>query len=151
MSLEIQLSSSLADNVYVPSEELFATWVDSVLRKQSIDEAELFIRIVDKVESQHLNKDYRDKDTPTNVLSFTLDVPECVIPRMLGDLVICAEVVVAESQAQNKPRDAHWAHMVVHGVLHLLAFDHKTDEQAQQMEGLETEIMQGLGFTNPYE
>jgi len=149
MPVEIQLSSSLADNVYVPSEELLAVWVGAVLRKQSIDEAELSIRIVDESESQNLNKEYRDKNTPTNVLSFSLGVPEYVMPRILGDLVICAEVVAVESQAQDKPRDAHWAHMVVHGVLHLLGFDHQADEQAQQMEGLEIEIMQGLGFANP--
>ncbi len=151
MSVEIQSSSDLTDNVYVPSEALFSTWVNSVLKKQAIDEAELFIRIVDKAASQHLNKEYCDKNTPTNVLSFPLDVPEYVMPRILGDLVICAEVVAAESQVQDKPRDAHWAHMVVHGVLHLLAFDHQADEQAQQMESLEIEIMQGLGFANPYE
>jgi len=151
MPVEIQLSSSLADNVYVPSEELFVVWVGAVLRKQAIDEAELSIRIVDESESQNLNKEYRDKNTPTNVLSFPLDVPEYVIPRILGDLVICAEVVATESQAQDKPRDAHWAHMVVHGVLHLLGFDHQVDGQAQQMEGLEIGIMQGLGFANPYE
>ncbi|MBL4595698.1 MAG: rRNA maturation RNase YbeY [Robiginitomaculum sp.] len=151
MPVEIQLSSSLADNVYVPSKELFVVWVGAVLRKQAIDEAELSIRIVDESESQDLNKEYRDKNTPTNVLSFSLGVPEYVMPRILGDLVICAEVVAVESQTQDKPRDAHWAHMVVHGVLHLLGFDHQADEQAQQMEGLEIEVMQGLGFANPYE
>lgn len=151
MLIEIQLSDRLAENVYVPSEELLQTWALTVFQKQSVDDVELFIRVVDKAESQGLNKDYRNKDAPTNVLSFPTDAPEYVVPRMLGDLVICAEVVDAESHAQDKSRDAHWAHMVVHGILHLLGFDHEDDDQAQQMEDLEIEIIQGLGFAKPYE
>lgn len=151
MLIEIQLSDRLAENVYVPSEELLQTWALTVFQKQSVDDVELFIRVVDKAESQGLNKDYRNKDAPTNVLSFPIDAPEYVVPRVLGDLVICAEVVDAESHAQDKSRDAHWAHMVVHGILHLLGFDHEDDDQAQQMEDLEIEIIQGLGFAKPYE
>ncbi|MBL1433610.1 MAG: rRNA maturation RNase YbeY [Gammaproteobacteria bacterium] len=151
MLIEIQLSDRLAENVYVPSEELLQAWALTVFQQQSVDDVELFIRVVDKAESQGLNKDYRNKDAPTNVLSFPIDAPEYVVPRVLGDLVICAEVVDAESQAQDKSRDAHWAHMVVHGILHLLGFDHEDDDQAQQMEDLEIEIIQGLGFAKPYE
>lgn len=151
MSVEIQLCEDLVDDVYVPSEKLLDAWACSVLQRQSIDNAELFIRVVGKAESQNLNKSYRDKDTPTNVLSFPLDAPEYIVPRMLGDLVICADIVEAESLEQKKLRDAHWAHMVVHGVLHLLGFDHQGDEQAQEMEEIEIAVMQELGFANPYE
>ncbi len=151
MLVETQLSESLADKLYVPTNALFEKWAGAVLAQQSVGDAELHVRIVDKDESQSLNKAYRDKEAPTNVLSFTLEVPQFVRPRILGDLVICAEVVDAEARAQNKLPDAHWAHTVVHGVLHLLGFDHQDDEQARHMEGLEAKIMQTIGFANPYE
>lgn len=151
MSVELELSDELANTVYVPNESVLDKWVLSIFQQQSLENAEFFIRVVDKVESQALNKEYRGKDVPTNVLSFPLDAPDYVVPRTLGDLVICAEVVETEAKAQDKSLDAHWAHMVVHGVLHLLGFDHVDDEQALQMESLEITIMQGFGFANPYE
>jgi len=151
MLVETQLSDALADDVYVPAAVFFEAWAGAVLAQQCVADAELLVRVVDANESQSLNKDYRDKDAPTNVLSFALDAPEFITPRMLGDVVICAEVVEFESHAQGKSRDAHWAHMVVHGVLHLLGFDHQDDKQAQQMEALEIEIMRVLGFASPYE
>lgn len=151
MLVETQLSEVLTENLYVPNAAQFQQWAVAALMQQAVGDAELVIRVVGVDESQSLNSTYRDKDAPTNVLSFAIDGPDYITPRALGDLVICAEVVDAEAQQQNKTRDAHWAHMVVHGVLHLLGFDHQSDNQAQRMESLEIEIMQGLGFANPYQ
>jgi probable rRNA maturation factor len=114
--------------------------------------ARLGIRIVDSAESRRLNRTYRGKDKATNVLSFDgtggqLPGGEC----FLGDLVICAPVVAREARAQGKPRRAHWAHMVVHGTLHLLGLDHAGAREARRMEKTETEILAGLGYGNPYE
>lgn len=105
----------------------------------------LTLRIVDALESRRLNHTYRDKDKPTNVLSFGYGDR-----GVLGDLVICAPVVAAEAAQQRKPARAHWAHMVVHGCLHLRGYDHEHDDEAQRMEALETRIMEKLGFENPY-
>ena len=116
----------------------------------AVEQVELVIRIVDEPESQQLNKTYRGKDRPTNVLSFPFDAPPEVGSPLLGDLVICAPVVIKESQQQGKTELAHWAHMVVHGVLHLQGYDHQTDTEAEQMEGLERSILQRLHFPDPY-
>ncbi|MBK1648190.1 rRNA maturation RNase YbeY [Rhabdochromatium marinum] len=114
--------------------------------------AEITIRIVDEPESAELNQHYRGRSGPTNVLSFPFEPPPGVpISGFLGDLVICAPVVIREAEAQGKPVAAHWAHMVVHGILHLLGYDHLDATQAEQMEALETRILIGLGFAAPYE
>ena len=108
------------------------------------------MRIVDEAESQQLNFDYREKDKPTNVLSFPFQCPPGIELPLLGDLVICAQVVAREAAEQQKTVTAHWAHMVVHGCLHLLGFDHINDEDAAEMEAEEIQILQELGFANPY-
>ena len=108
------------------------------------------VRIVDEAESHALNLNYRGKDRPTNVLSFPFECPDEVELPLLGDLVICRQVVEREAQEQDKPVMAHWAHMVVHGSLHLLGYDHIEDDEAEEMESLETQIMTGLGFADPY-
>ncbi len=105
---------------------------------------ELTIRLVDLDESQALNRDYRGKDKPTNVLSFGGDA------EVLGDLVICAPVVEREAAEQGKTLRAHWAHMVVHGCLHLQGLDHEDDAEAERMEARETRILKRLGFPDPY-
>lgn len=115
---------------------------------------ELSLRIVDQPEMQALNKRYRSKDKPTNVLSFPAELPpglpdEIALP-LLGDVVICAPVVMCEAQMQNKPLAAHWDHMLIHGVLHLLGFDHETDNEAEEMESLETRLLKELGWPCPY-
>lgn len=136
----------------LPTAEQIQLWVDAALNSRRSD-AELTIRIVDSVESQQLNRDYRDKDKPTNVLSFPFELPPGIPPQsinLLGDLVICAEVVANESIQQDKPLIAHWAHMIVHGCLHLLGYDHINNKDAVEMESLEIEIMAQLGFNNPY-
>jgi len=113
--------------------------------------AGLVIRIVDEPESRSLNRQFRGIDEPTNVLSFPFAAPPRVRSKHIGDLVVCAPVVEREAAEQGKPLEAHWAHMVVHGVLHLLGYDHQTDADAETMEGLEIAILGRLGFPNPYE
>lgn len=108
------------------------------------------IRVVGAAASRRLNRDYRGKDQPTNVLSFPASALGRELGGTLGDLVICAPVVAAEARAQLKTPPAHWAHMVVHGVLHLHGFDHGTPREARTMEGLEVEILRGFGYQNPY-
>lgn len=115
------------------------------------EESELTIRIVDEAEGARLNSSYRNKDGATNVLSFPFAPPEGVDMPLLGDIVICASVVQREASEQSKRADSHWAHMVVHGSLHLLGFDHEQAHEALEMETLETRILADLGFGNPYE
>lgn len=146
ITLDLQLAFDAPD---LPTETQFQQWLDAaVLPFQA--EAEVTIRIVGNAESQQLNFDYRGKDKPTNVLSFPFQCPPGIELPLLGDLVICAPVVAQEAQQQNKALSAHWAHMVVHGCLHLLGFDHINDDDAEQMEAEEVTILQQLGFTNPY-
>jgi len=112
--------------------------------------AVLCVRIVGSAESRRLDREYRGKDKPTNVLSFPSSPEERVASGALGDLVICAPVVAREAREQRKTLGAHWAHMVVHGTLHLLAYDHERAGDARAMEALEVEILRGLGFHDPY-
>ncbi len=135
---------------HIPTETEFLVWLHAALPKE-LQGSELTIRIVTAEESQELNSTYRGKDKPTNVLSFPSDLPEHIEEPYIGDLVICAEVVEQEAIAQNKLLAAHWSHMVIHGTLHLLGFDHIEDAEAEEMEALEVEILTGLGFANPYE
>ena len=108
------------------------------------------IRVVGAAASRRLNREYRGKDKPTNVLSFPASTFERELGGALGDLVICAPVVAAEARTQHKPPTAHWAHMVVHGILHLHGYDHERAREARTMEGLEVEILRGFGYQNPY-
>ena len=133
----------------LPTEEQIVQWVTAAVQPEG-DEVEMTVRIVDEVESHELNLTYRGKDRPTNVLSFPFECPDEVELPLLGDLVICRQVVEREAAEQEKPLMAHWAHMVVHGSLHLLGYDHIEDDEAEEMESLETQIMQGLGFDDPY-
>jgi len=144
--LDLQLASSASD---LPDVTQFQRWLQAAILPFQ-DEAEVTIRIVDEPESQQLNLQYRGKDKATNVLSFPFQCPPGIELPLLGDLVICAGVVSAEAAEQNKPLAAHWAHMVVHGCLHLLGFDHINDADAEQMEAEEIQILQQLGISNPY-
>ncbi|MEX4028739.1 metalloprotease [Haemophilus influenzae] len=133
----------------LPAEEQIVQWATAAVQPED-NEVEMTVRIVDEAESHELNLTYRGKDRPTNVLSFPFECPDEVELPLLGDLVICRQVVEREATEQEKPLMAHWAHMVVHGSLHLLGYDHIEDDEAEEMESLETQIMQGLGFVDPY-
>lgn len=132
-----------------PDEALFQRWLDAAVIPFQED-AEVTVRLVDEPESHELNLTYRGKDKSTNVLSFPFEAPPGIELPLLGDLVICRQVVEQEAQEQGKPLEAHWAHMVVHGSLHLLGYDHIEDDEAEEMEALETEIMLALGYADPY-
>lgn len=133
----------------VPTEQQFHLWASTALAEIAED-CELSIRLVSEAESAELNSTYRGKDTPTNVLSFPFESPVPLTPRLLGDLVLCVAVVEREATEQNKTVEAHWAHLLVHGCLHLLGYDHLEDDEAEQMEALEVQILQQLGIENPY-
>ncbi|MFZ7136387.1 rRNA maturation RNase YbeY [Avibacterium avium] len=145
--VDLQIAAENSENL--PTEQQFQQWATAAVQAENL-QPEITIRVVDEAESQSLNATYRGKDYPTNVLSFPFECPEEVELPLLGDLVICRQVVEREAQEQGKPLMAHWAHMVVHGCLHLLGYDHIEDAEAEEMESLETEIMQDLGFADPY-
>ena len=132
-------------------EKDLASTLQQVIDDLDKGESELLIRIVDKDEIQTLNKTYRHQDKPTNVLSFESDLPVEIDEAILGDVVICTEVVAEEAKAQNKTFDEHLTHMAIHGTLHLLGYDHIESEDAKQMENLEIKILEKIKITNPYE
>ena len=145
IKLEVQIAASSDD---IPSEDDFQRWADPI----EVNSAqEVALRIVDESEMTQLNEQYRKKSGPTNVLSFPADLPEGVDVPFLGDIIICAPVVVKEATEQGKLLDSHWAHMTVHGILHLQGYDHIDKADAEKMESLEIKIMQQLGFANPYD
>jgi probable rRNA maturation factor len=146
--LDLQVATK--DHQNLPTEKQIIKWLEVIL-PQFMDSAEITIRIVDEQESQQLNSTYRHKDKPTNVLSFPFESPIEIAVPLLGDLVICKQVVEAEAIAQHKSLTSHWAHMIVHGCLHLLGYDHILDEEAKEMENIEISIMQQLGFDDPYQ
>lgn len=151
-ALELDLQNGLqqpSDDLALPLQADFAQWVSAALDGR-VQETELTIRLVDNDESAALNLQYRGKQGPSNVLSFPFEAPADVCLPLLGDIVICAPLVVAEAAAQGKQQRAHWAHLVVHGVLHLRGYDHIDDSEAREMEDLEIKIMAYLEFDDPY-
>jgi len=132
-------------------EKDLASTLQQVIDDLDKGESELLIRIVDKDEIQTLNKTYRHQDKPTNVLSFESDLPVEIDEAILGDVVICTEIVAEEAKAQNKTFDEHLTHMAIHGTLHLLGYDHIESEDAKQMENLEIKILEKIKIANPYE
>lgn len=132
----------------IPDNACFRKWAAAALPAGKA--SELTIRIVDQAESAALNQRYRDKPGATNVLSFAAEIPPELGLPLLGDLVICAPLVRQEAAQCGKDLNAHWAHLVIHGVLHLQGLDHVTDEQAREMESLEVALLQRLGFPDPY-
>jgi probable rRNA maturation factor len=156
--LDLQLASDCAD---IPKQQDMQLWLDTLLSQQQLNKKEITVRIVDEAEIQQLNQQYRGKDKPTNVLSFPFEMPELVMPDgvhldksmcdFIGDIVICTQIVKLESQQQNKHLDHHWAHMLIHGTLHLLGYDHIEEQDADEMEGVEIAILQKLGIDDPYQ
>lgn len=133
---------------WTPQDAMLEAWTNAALSDTA---REVVLRFVDADESQALNRDYRGLDKPTNVLSFTFEPPPGLDDPHLGDLVICSPVVEREANEQGKSREAHYAHMIVHGLLHLQGYDHHQADEAQRMEALEIEILGRLGYENPYE
>ncbi|WP_028116358.1 rRNA maturation RNase YbeY [Ferrimonas senticii] len=146
ITLDLQL---VIEDQTLPTEAQLQSWVELALASR--DEAELTIRITDSEESQQLNRDYRGKDKPTNVLSFPFEAPPGIELPLLGDLVICAEVVAREAAEQHKALHDHWAHMVIHGCLHLLGYDHIDDAEAEEMEQLERDLLAKIAIADPYQ
>lgn len=151
-SIEIQFACEAR---LAPAEEHLIGWAAEAVRQAGGALGELTLRLVEPEEIRRLNHRYRGRDTTTNVLSFPYDMPEGLpegaAELLLGDIAICADVVEYEAAQQGKTSEAHWAHMVIHGVLHLLGFDHQDDDEAGEMEGLEIEILMGLGYDDPYQ
>ena len=146
----LELDLQLASEAGAPSEAQFRQWCELALRQRSAD-SEMTIRLVDEPEARELNHTWRQKDYATNVLSFPADVPDELLDiPLLGDLVICAPVVAREAKEQKKKLAAHYAHLTVHGALHLLGWNHEDDREAEAMEQLEREILAELGIDDPY-
>lgn len=153
MELFIDLQIATVNEEQLPDLTAIELWVQTAITAGSLEkraEAELTVRIVDNDESQQLNHQYRDKNKPTNVLSFPFQNPPGVALPLLGDLLICKNVVENEALEQNKTLTEHWAHMLIHGTLHLLGYDHIEQQEALEMENLETKLLIELGFSDPY-
>ena len=151
--IDIQMAFDGDDDIAadIPSPEDLQRWADTVFAYLALNDQEFTVRFVDRTESRSLNHQYRGKDKPTNVLSFPFESPPGIELPLLGDLVICAPVISEEAQEQNKTVRNHYAHMVVHGILHLLGYDHIDEAEAQQMEALEIRVLAELGIDDPYQ
>lgn len=146
----LELDIQRATQAVAPIDADFRRWCELALQQRKAD-SEMTIRLVDEAEARELNHTYRHKDYATNVLSFPADVPDELLDiPLLGDLVICVAVVEREAVEQGKSLEAHWAHLVIHGCLHLLGYDHIEDEEAEEMESLERELLAQLGHPDPY-
>lgn len=159
INLDYQVATDLTE---LPNQEQLSQWIALALQLEAATYGkanalamplDITVRVVDEAESQELNAVYRGKDKPTNVLSFPFENPPGLTEPLpiLGDLVVCAQVVAKEAAEQNKALMSHWAHMIIHGSLHLLGYDHIKDSEAQQMESLEIDILEQLSIPNPYE
>ena len=145
--IDIQKISSLDS---LPKNKSIIKWAKNTLGEK-YKELEIVIRIVDIKESKKLNKIWRKKNHATNVLSFPIHMPIKQVPKPIGDIVICADLVASEAKEQNKSVNQHYAHLIIHGILHLLGYDHKSEEEAEIMEKKEINILNNLGYDNPYE
>jgi probable rRNA maturation factor len=147
LTTEVQNISSESG---VPESRLIEKWAATAYGKVAEEQAELTVRIVDEDDGRQFNEQYRKQETATNVLSFPFEDPPNVRTNILGDIVACAPVISREAQEQGKTLHAHWAHLIVHGVLHLCGYHHEVNDDAQIMQRLETEIVEHLGFSNPH-
>ncbi|WWP01188.1 MAG: rRNA maturation RNase YbeY [Candidatus Dasytiphilus stammeri] len=145
----LNLQIACSKNTRLPNPNYFYKWLNAVFFRSKEDK-EITIRIVDALESKILNFRYRGKNQPTNVLSFPFNPPSYIVLPLIGDLVICCSIVEQEAKEQNKVLLAHWAHLVIHGSLHLLGYDHIQDSDAIQMQFIEKQIMLTLGYSDPY-
>lgn len=147
MKLVVEIDSASSEPA--PEEGDLRSWISAALIDRKLD-TEISVRLVDIEEMSELNQRYRNKTGPTNVLSFPADIPAELNHPLLGDIVICSPVVRREAAEQGKPEDAHWAHMTVHGTLHLQGYDHLIEAEAQTMEAIETAILATLNYPCPY-
>jgi len=146
INVDVQIA---IDGVNLPDTQQISEWVNAVVTEDR--SAELTVRIVDEAEMTVLNATYRHKNAVTNVLSFPFEADIPMETELLGDIVICAPVVQQEAIEHGKSIEAHWAHLIVHGVLHLLGYDHSTEDEACEMESREIQILNRFGYANPYE
>lgn len=160
MTVTVEVICDTTDKAGQPDADAITHWCQAAIKgadglRNVPENSDINVRIVDESESAALNSQYRHKDRPTNVLSFPSDLPDAVSAILetypLGDLVICQSVVQREAHEQGKSLNDHWAHMVIHGVLHLLGFDHQNDSEAEQMESLEVKILTSFNINDPYE
>jgi len=148
MSSGVEVQCACASRGVPPPAKL-VQWAEAALAGRSKG-AQMTVRVVDEAEGATLNESYRGRSGATNVLAFAFDAPELPSLRILGDVVVCAPVAAREAREGSKRLDAHWAHLVVHGTLHLLGYDHEEPRSAREMEAIEREILGGLGFPDPY-
>jgi probable rRNA maturation factor len=151
MTAIVDLQIACSETADIPQVNDIQYWCNTVLKDQGLSDKEITIRLVDKDESQQLNACYRNKDKPTNVLSFPFEAPEHVNIDLLGDLVICVPVMTKEAKEQDKDIMHHWAHLIVHGCLHLLGYDHVDNDEADVMEALEIAILAKFSIDDPYQ
>ena len=151
IEVDYQVGSDVSADIYIPDEQLVTSWIEAVIKEIKYENpVQVSFCVVNKQEITTLNNKYRNMNKTTNVLSFPYEsMPGIEVP-LLGDIVVCAEVVNEEAQQQNKSLPQHWAHMVVHGLLHLLGYDHIEDADAQIMESVEIQVLSNIGFSNPY-
>jgi probable rRNA maturation factor len=149
MGLKMEIQKA-ADFKSLPDNSLMIKWAEQALDPEH-SEAEVTLRVVDLEEGRELNQEWRKKNYATNVLSFPIGEPIEQAPNLLGDIVICAPIVEKEAKEQGKSSEAHWAHLIIHGILHLQGYDHESDEEAKIMESKEINILEIIGYTNPYE
>ena len=147
VTVDVTVSDSCAADSH-PELALLEQWVSAAYLDDVTAVASILVTSAEKI--QQLNKQYRDKDKATNVLSFPMESPDDVDISLLGDIVLCTTVIKQEAEQQAKSEESHWAHMVVHAMLHLQGFDHIDNDEAEKMEQLEIKILQQLGFDNPY-
>jgi len=147
MNMDIQNVSEVSS---LPSNETIIQWAELALDEKHKD-AEITLRVVDEEEGHMLNKEWRNKNSATNVLSFPIGEPIEQAPNLLGDIVVCAPIVEKEAKIQEKNIEAHWAHLIIHGILHLQGYDHQSDDDANIMESKEIIILKKIGYANPYE
>lgn len=145
IDLEVQRATRFEP---LPDDTQFTCWATAALCGR--DPVELTIRLVGEQEGRRLNHRYRGRDAATNVLSFPADLPPGIDLPLLGDIVMCAPLVASEAAAQGKRPEDHWAHLTIHGVLHLLGYDHQEADEAREMETLEVGLLESLGIANPY-
>lgn len=155
MTVQVDVQIAVKDVSHLPTDRQLSQWAQAAIAAVNLSQpAQLTLRVVDEAEITQLNHDYRHKNAATNVLSFPFELPmglpAAEAQGELGDIVICAAVVQREAAEQGKSEESHWAHMVIHGTLHLLGYDHMDEAEAEAMETLETQVLAGLAIANPY-